>query len=231
MLTNITPTTELEAVNAVLRGLGEAPIATLEDAQTDVETILGFLREATREVQAHNWRFNTQSKYRLAPTGTYSWDGTTLNIFTPPANAMRAEPYGLTEGGSHDPLNVTVRQAERYTAGSPAVKPLVFFDLTLGRDGFEDRDHLLIDVVWAFDFVGCPEVVRRFVTVVAGRRAAGNLLGNPDRVGLLQRDEASAYRELVRSQKPVGSPKFLNPRELHDARGRRPSSSFLYPYR
>ena len=222
-LKNITPTTELEALNAVLSCLGEAPVESLESEQPDVQAALVALRAATREVQSANWRFNTQLGYTLSPSGTYEWDSTTLNIFTPPANLLRAEPSQYTENGTFAPVSAVLRQAERYTVGDPdPVKPMVFFDLDAGRDGFADRDTLRIDAVFAFDFVAMPEAARRYATVVASRRFAHSALGNPDRSGFIARDEAAAYRELVRSQRPVGRAQILTLREQLEATGGRP---------
>lgn len=231
-LSNITPTTELEALNAVLKSIGEAPVDLLESEQPDVQTSLLALREATREVQSGNWRFNTQHAYRLSPSGTFSWDGTELNVFTPPENAMRVEPSPLNADGSPSTLNVVLRQAERFTAGDPPVRPLVLFDLTEGRDGFPTtgigaRSELRLDIVWAFDFAGMPEAVRRYVVIVASRRTAGLVLGNPDRSGRIARDEAAAWREVVRSQRPKSGARILTDREEFAALGGRPDRSLF----
>lgn len=230
-LSNIAPTTELEALNTVLGGIGESPVDSLESTQPDVLSCLRILRETSREVQSGNWRFNTQFRYRLTSSATYSWDGTDLNIFTPPANALRAEPHGLTLTGQLDRLNVVLRQAERYTVGDPAVKPLVFFDLDTGRDGFPTtgdgaRSELLLDVVWAFDFIGLPEAVRRYVGIRSARRAAKEVLGDASRARFDLQDEAAAYREVVRSQRPTGAAKLLTPQEHYDAVGGRPLRVF-----
>ncbi len=90
LITNLTPTTELEAVNAMLAAIGEAPISALEGAtQADVQIALALLRMTTREVQSWGWRWNLDFGYEILPFDTYestdsNGDVITLNVFVPP---------------------------------------------------------------------------------------------------------------------------------------------------
>lgn len=82
----LAPTTELEAVNAMLRSIGEAPIASLVEIDVpDAEIALTTLRSVSREVQVKGWDFNTEEAYSLevnedgnvpVPTNTLSVDPT-----------------------------------------------------------------------------------------------------------------------------------------------------------
>lgn len=65
----ITPTTELEAVNEMLRVIGESPVSSLGDDEegtnSDVASAYGLLRSISRMVQAKGWNFNHEFNYPL----------------------------------------------------------------------------------------------------------------------------------------------------------------------
>lgn len=93
-------TTELEAVNAMLASIGEAPITTLDGAtQSDVQTALNILRDTTREVQTEGWRFNTEFGFEIAPDFAFNYTDskgivTRLGVYSPPA---RLAKFGMTQ--------------------------------------------------------------------------------------------------------------------------------------
>jgi len=62
------PLTELEGVNAMLSGIGESPINSLETEQTaDVALARRILGEVSREVQLEGWQWNMEDGYPLRP--------------------------------------------------------------------------------------------------------------------------------------------------------------------
>ena len=62
MATQITPTTELQAVNIMLSVIGEAPINTLAGSTTtDVSIAINLLNETSLSVQSMGWNFNTHT--------------------------------------------------------------------------------------------------------------------------------------------------------------------------
>lgn len=63
----LTPTTELEAVNAILASVGESPIAALDGEFVDAEIARGLLTQESRAVQTEGYTFNTEADYPLAP--------------------------------------------------------------------------------------------------------------------------------------------------------------------
>jgi hypothetical protein len=63
----ITPTTELEAVNAILRSVGESPVNALNGDFVDAEIGRNILTEESRAVQSQSWNFNTELAYPLTP--------------------------------------------------------------------------------------------------------------------------------------------------------------------
>lgn len=210
-INNLAPTTELEAVNAMLSAIGEAPIADVDAAtQADADIAISTLREVAREVQANGWRFNTEFGLAIAPTAAgFAWtepDGYALliDIFTPPTGmvAFSVSPLPaqfISQYGGY--LDIVTRISKQYTAGSPAVKQMVFYDRSRNRDGLptsENRDFLYIDPVWLLDFETLPETARRYITVVAGRRFAQRVLGDANIIAFQRDDELVALRALAR---------------------------------
>lgn len=59
-----TPTTELEAVNQMMRAIGEAPVSSLVGSgDIDVSNAKATLEEVTRAVLTEGWQFNTEYDY------------------------------------------------------------------------------------------------------------------------------------------------------------------------
>jgi hypothetical protein len=210
-ITNLAPTTELEAVNAMLAAAGEDPLDDgtnlATTTQPDVKMALDILKDATREVQGMGpWKFNTEFGYEIAPTATYSWvdtEGKTtlLNIFKPPATKLLSFTVSpIPEQSGCRSVDVTIRKSRKYVEATLPV--LVFYDREHARDGLEAAEHpfLYIDPVWMFDFEDLPETARRYITIRAARQFVSRRVGSETLTGLTERDELVALRSLKRDQ-------------------------------
>lgn len=207
-VSNLVLMTELDAVNAMLSAIGEAPIADVDTAtQADVIIAINELRNATREVQAMGWRFNTEYGFQLPPAATLSWpdaDGVTtlLNIFVPP-DAPAMLDFSVTqipEQQGDGYVDTAIRPSRVYTVS--AAKVLVFYDRALNRDGFDASKYpfLYINPVWCFDYEQMPEVARRFTAILAGRRFQQRVVGSGELDGFTTHDESIALRNLKRKE-------------------------------
>ena len=78
-----TPTTELEAVNAMLSTIGEAPVSSLASGLLDAETAETILNDVSREVQSMGWNFNTEEDFPASPNDS--------NEIVLPAEIVRAD--------------------------------------------------------------------------------------------------------------------------------------------
>ena len=59
----LTPQTELDAVNAMLLSIGQAPVSTLSvTGLKDVSFAQYILHSVSREVQLKGWEFNTDDE-------------------------------------------------------------------------------------------------------------------------------------------------------------------------
>jgi len=134
----LTPTTELEAVNDMLLAIGESPVASLEgtlapDAQSAQQVLV---REA-RTIQSQGYSWNTDEGFRLSP----DINGEIIL----PANALKVSPthpyhsYTTRGGKLWDRLNKT----------------------------FTFTDAVYLDIVSFLDFGDIPEPARRLIYLVA----------------------------------------------------------------
>lgn len=231
-ITNLTGTTELEAVNAMLAAIGEAPIAdvTAGLTLTDVSMAVSKLREATREVQSVPWKFNMRFQVPLSPTGApLAWtdaDGTaqTLNVFTPPSNLLAftpsTAPLMFKQGFT---LDLAIQPSTVY---SP-VGTLVFYDRRFNRDGLiaTDFPKLYIDAMYGFNFEQMPETARRYASVLAGRRFIGSVVGSQELEGFALKDEMAALRSLKRDQGDEDNYNVLNHPDVARVLGFRPRTT------
>ena len=65
MTTQITPTTELQAVNTMLSTIGEAPVNSITGTTTvDVSVAKNILDETSMSIQSQGWNFNTNYEYK-----------------------------------------------------------------------------------------------------------------------------------------------------------------------
>ncbi len=237
LLEDFTNTTELEAVNTVLVSAGETPLpaATVLENQTapDILAAIDLLKKVSKEVQLEPWRFNTEDGVRHNPTAEFTFtnpDSTTtvVNIFTNPSLLYTA--WELTPCDENRDLDVMVRMSTQYTSGGNPVA--VLYDRLNHRDGPEKADHpaVYLDVQYALDFAILPEVARRYVSVVAARRFAQQLLGSVDRSSFSSSDELTALRLLKREQGRPRKYNFLNNLEILETMGR-PTVSYPYERR
>lgn len=236
---NLVATTELEAINSMLAAIGEAPIADVETAtQADVEMAVSFLRNATREIQALGWRFNSEFGLAVAPAVTdFSWtdpDGGALDIdiFTLPAGVISFTVTPLpsqilsTYGAM---LDVVERRSKQYVDGASA-SVLVLYDRLRNRDGFPagERDFLYLDTVSLFDFADLPESARRYITITAARRFIQSVLGDAQLAGYQRQDEMIALRALMRDQGDKDDTSMLDNPEVARMFGGRPRRGGLF---
>lgn len=220
-ITKINPTTELEAVNAMLAALGEAPVASIDADLPNVAIAINTLRDATREIQSMGWRFNTEWGYQIAPVLSFAYadrdsEVTSLNVFMAPPRLLRFKVTEISEQQGSRILDTVLRPSRRLAVTvsgtgdaaevslvsdidvSGAIHPMVFYDRVLNRDGFDssERDFLYIDPVWAFDFEEMPEEARRCSLVLAMRRWLASQAPSVNLVGFTENDFRIALRNL-----------------------------------
>jgi hypothetical protein len=165
--------TKLEAVNLILRNMGETSVNSLLNPPLDASEALETLEEIATEVQRVGWYFNTEIT-RLSPTS----DG----FLYLPTNALHAETYGASKG-----TNVTVRNGRIYR-----LEPF--------NNGFVFTGPLDLKIVYGLEFEELPASARSYVALRAARvhqlRTVGDTVSADDD----NRDEQWAKAELEAEQ-------------------------------
>ncbi|MBU4566998.1 MAG: hypothetical protein KKE29_19955 [Proteobacteria bacterium] len=179
-----TPTTELEAVNALIAVLGEAPINSLDGQLTmDVMAAQKTLHRVSRVVQTEGWQFNIEDEFELTP----DVDGY-INV---PNNYIRVNP----DPRYHLPRKITRRGTRLY-------------DRTNHTYQFEDK--VLATVTLFLPFEELPETARYYITVKAGREFQDEYVGSDTLHGFDQVDEVRARAILLDQEGRTGQYNILN---------------------
>ena len=143
-----TPTTELEAINAILATISEAPLNTLVgELPHDAAMAQGMLHNHSRRIQVRGWSFNTDTSFTLYPNE----DGEVVL----PLNA----------------LVVTV-------PSNPAlvVRGQKLYDTT--GHSYEIGAEQSADIIWFLPFEELPEHARALIFASAGRQFQDQVLGD-----------------------------------------------------
>ena len=167
----LTPTTELEAVNELLKAVGEAPVNTLDNMGfTDASIARDTLRTKAREVQSRGWYFNRDDSFTFTP----ATDGT-VKV---PANVLSLRPC------SDDDRRIVPRNG-------------FLWDMTNRTNQFETDDGPTMEVIWFYGFENLPETARRYITVRAATQFQTQVMGNEQAYTFTQDDEKFALNALV----------------------------------
>ena len=166
MTTQITPTTELQAINIMLSVIGEAPVNSITGTTSvDVSTAKNLLDETSMSVQSQGWHFNTHENYKNLALDQNS-------KIPLPSNCVKVD-------ASRDfrYINVTLRNGFLY-------------DLEKHTDVFTSAPR--VDIVLVQQFEQLPEYARQYITQKASRRFAARFLGDAQIVQLIGNDENEA---------------------------------------
>jgi len=166
MTTQITPTTELQAINIMLSVIGEAPVNSITGTTSvDVSTAKNLLDETSMSVQSQGWHFNTQENYKNLALDQN-------NKIPLPSNCVKVDA-----SKNFRYINITLRNGFLY-------------DLEKHTDVFTTVPE--VDLVLVQQFEQLPEYARQYITQKASRRFASRFLGDSEIVKLIANDENEA---------------------------------------
>jgi hypothetical protein len=145
-----TPTTELDAVNALLATTGESPVNVLVDSGVVTADIARTtLHEVNRAYQSEGWYFNTQQDYGLGPDVS--------GFMNVPTNALKLKPSEAWK--DEDVVQRGSRMFDRVTNS-------YVFDHNIG-----------FDIVLFLDYEELPESSRQYILITAARLFQDRVLG------------------------------------------------------
>lgn len=159
-------TTQLQAINQMLTGIGQAPVVSLEIANPEIATAVSILRAVNREVQGEGWHFNTEVKYP----------------FTPDTNGEIVIPSNVLQLSDNKYENVQKYQT--------VIRDGKLYDKISHSYTFPTDSSILCDVVWLFNFEDLPQVFQDYITQRATRIFAASVVGSKEMVQFNQMDES-----------------------------------------
>jgi hypothetical protein len=178
-----TPTTELQAVNLMLEGIGEAPVSDLSDAGLgDVAIAKDVLGTTSREVQTKGYHWNTDYEYQLARDAD--------NKIPVTGAMLEVDPDGPDAF-----VDAVVRGGFLWDRKN---KTFVF-----------DRS-LKCSITWLLEFESLPQAARHYIAVMAARRFAKALMGTEQASRLTAEDEERAEASLINHEAKTGDANMLN---------------------
>lgn len=189
---NYTPITELEAVNEMLRTIGEQPVNTIATQGVSEATIAyDILHLVSREVQSKKLHCNTERDYPL----TRDTDG---YIFVP-ANTLSVDGF--------DPWDdVVLRGTKLYDKVNHT---------------FVFTKDLEVDITFFLPFEELPQVVRQYIYIAASRRLQAQLIGSDTLDKFKEKDEMKAWAVLFEEELLGGDSTILDTYETYKIVNRR----------
>lgn len=173
-MADLTLTTELKAVNTILSGIGEQPIASLPSSYYMATLAQAKLAEVSKAVQTPGLHCNTQTELKLTPdpvTQLIDFDVLVLG------SGM------LSVDGTYPSVNVTERDRK-------------LFDLD--NQTYYFTQPVYVDIVFFLDFEQLPEVIRYYITVRATREFQKRWLGSDALDSFTQEEELRAWAAVQR---------------------------------
>lgn len=175
-----TPTSELEAVNAMLHSIGESPVVTIDDdtdpLPVDVDIAVRVLRSVNREVQVRGWQFNTEQEYPLSRDGD--------NFLPLPSNTLHADPDGS------------------FASRDGIVRGSRLYDRTNHTYVWDTDVTVTIKLLLPFEEL--PEAARSYIAVRAGRKFQAGVVGSQVLASFTQEDEINALSLLRHEECDAG---------------------------
>lgn len=162
---------ELEAVNAMLRAIGESAVSTLENVTTvDVTTAKNILSDVNREVQQKGWHFNTE------------WD-VTLTL-----DSDNRLPVSTNVLSVYSPTNLLTMRGR---SGSMFVYDLDNNTFTWSSS---ITDAVVIKLL---DFEDLPQTARQYIVSKASRIFQAEVIGQAAAETVNRQEETEAYADLL----------------------------------
>jgi hypothetical protein len=187
--------TFLDAVNSIMRSVGESALENLEDLPADGKAAVEILKQGLRELALRPWEFNYDRNVKFLPEGFLADTlGVERSVFIVPDNVASAVAT-VREGqtGPNTP-DVSMRRARTFLTSG--IRPRVFANRVGGEDGFEGRSVLYMDVTRFIPFEDLPEVAKNYITIRSARRYASEVMGSGELTSFKQSDEQHAWIEL-----------------------------------
>ena len=182
-------TSELEAVNKVLRMMGEAPVNSLAGQFGLAKQANDTLKEVSRTVQSEGWSFNTDYERTLTRTA-----GTNEIELSSDISRVKIDPYEY-------PDNEVVQRG------------LKLYDRRKNTSVFEE--DLIADVTYILSWADLPQHARQYIMTKAGRQLQDQILGSADLTQINLAMEAEARTLFMEEENNAGDNNMIRGNTNH----------------
>ncbi len=174
----LTLTTELDAINLMLAGIGESPVNTVDDNGV-VDAVLARmqLRATMRRVQERGWHWNTDPGLVLPRTFPEGF----VNV---PPNTLKVDPTGPDKG-----LDIAQRGTRLYDRR---------------KHTYSFEQSLTVNLISLLPFDEMPEAGRQFVALSSARKFQEDRVGSSESSAFNRRDELIAWSSLCDAEAETG---------------------------
>lgn len=175
MALDLTPRSELDAVNTMLEVIGEQPTSSLDvSGLTEVSLARQLLHNVSREVQNIGWSFNSEEEYPLVA----DING---NVMVP-ADALEVDPTDRT-------VDYIVRGTQLYDKTNHTYN--------IGKT-------VDVNIIFFLPFENLPQAAREYITIKAARQFQTRFLGSDSLFQMTAKDEQDAWVNLLSSESSDG---------------------------
>lgn len=156
----------------MLTVIGESPLATLDGTKSiDARIASDILDEATRDVLAEGWNFNTEDRVLEPDVNSY------INL---PGDTIHAV-VDKVSGTNIDPVQRGTRLYDKY------------------NNTYEFEGSHTVSLTLALDFEDCPEVIRQYIMIRAARIFQDRRLADREAHTFTQQDELMARAKAMKA--------------------------------
>lgn len=178
----LTPTTELAAVNVMLSGIGEAPVNSLSEVTADVSMARNILIEVSKDTQTEGWQWNTEDNYPLTPDNT---------------GAIKLHP---------SIIRVHFREPD---SRELILRGRQVYDRLNHSYVFPAGTVLLVTITQLLGFELLPEAARRYITLRALRTFQERVVGSGTLHDFQMQDEVRARALMLAEERHADRPNIL----------------------
>ena len=182
-------TTELEAVNKVLRMMGEAPVNSLAGQFGLAKQASDTIKETSRTIQSEGWSFNTDYERDLVRTV-----GTDEIELSSDISRVRIDPY-------------------EYPDYEVVQRGLKLYDRRNNTSIFSE--DLKADVTYILSWTDLPEHARQYIMTRAGRVLQDQILGSADLTQINITAEAEAKAQFLEEETNAGDHNMIRGNPNH----------------
>ena len=189
--------TELEAINRMLAGIGQAPVNTVDQANPDVAICSRTLKQVSQEVQSEGWTFNRVNNYMEQPSKQL------LIIRSGATNGDN--DYIMQMDLSHDSLFSRDKQAIAKSRGTN----VCLYNVT-DSTFYWGTNPVEVDKVYYFADIGViPPAAQNYIVSKATAAVSFQTVGDPNQYQILRAQEDYTRTQLLEYETSQGDYTFF----------------------